>query len=272
MCVQKVAGASPDRWGHGAPGTVSRFFFVSPSHHKTSRLSTSGCSSSSMTFRSCLSMRCRSLRIRTRKASLVSFYSRHDLSRHISQAYFCLTRPDLFKTQSVQDTFHDACSCHTPHVNFSGSGDRLRGALTMIHSHVDSEETRPFINMVTYATVLKGFVMARRAKDVFSTYEEVKHRGISLNTVTFNTMLDACAQYNAMHRASSLVDDMRQAVVELDLITYSTFGEGVLEEETKRSNDSMHLFFFLFLPFLCFFSKLPDPRIISNFQNYHYRP
>jgi pentatricopeptide repeat protein len=99
-------------------------------------------------------------------------------------------------------------------------------ALELIHSHVDSEETRPFINTVTYTTVLKGFAMARRAKDVFSTYEEMKHRGISLNTVTFNTMLDACAKCNAMHRASSLVEEMRQAAVELDLITYSTLVKG----------------------------------------------
>ena len=40
----------------------------------------------------------------TRKASLVSVYSRHGLSRLISQACFCLTRHDLFKTRSVQDT------------------------------------------------------------------------------------------------------------------------------------------------------------------------
>ena len=84
----------------------------------------------------------------------------------------------------------------------------------------------PFINTVTYTTVLQGFAMARRAKDVFSTYEEMKHRGISLNTVTFNTMLDACAKCNAIHRASSLVDEMRQAAVGLGLITYTTLVKG----------------------------------------------
>ena len=36
-------------------------------------------------------------------------------------------RHDLFKTRSVQDTFHDASFCHTPHVNLSGSSDRVRG-------------------------------------------------------------------------------------------------------------------------------------------------
>ena len=57
-------------------------------------------------------------------------------------------------------------------------------AMELIHIHADSEETRNFINIVTYATILKGFAMARRAKDVFSTYEMIKHRGFGRNTIS----------------------------------------------------------------------------------------
>ena len=46
-------------------------------------------------------------------------------------------------------------------------------ALELIHIHADSEETRPSIDTVICTTVLKGFAMARRSKDVFSTYEEM---------------------------------------------------------------------------------------------------
>ena len=44
--------------------------------------------------------------------------------------------------------------------------------------------------------------------------------------------------------------------------------------ELRKKNPMMRCnFYFFFLPFpVFFFSKLPDPRIISNFQNYHYRP
>ena len=41
----------------------------------------------------------------------------------------------LFKTRSVQDTFHDACFCPTHHVNYSRSGDRVRGASFFRHLH-----------------------------------------------------------------------------------------------------------------------------------------
>ena len=39
-------------------------------------------------------------------------------------------------------------------------------------------------------------------------------------------MLDTCAKCNAMHRALSLVEEMRLAAVELDFITYSTLVKG----------------------------------------------
>ena len=67
-------------------------------------------------------------------------------------------------------------------------------ALELIHSHANSEETRPCSNTVTYTTDLKGFTMAKRTKDVFSTNEELKQRSVGLNTVTFNTMLACIAR------------------------------------------------------------------------------
>ena len=38
-------------------------------------------------------------------------------------------------------------------------------ALKLICSHADSEEFRPFINTVTYATVLSGFALAEHDKE-----------------------------------------------------------------------------------------------------------
>ena len=71
------------------------------------------------------------------------------------------------------------CMAKAPVMN--GQPDE---ALELIRSHADSEETRPSINTVTYTTVLKGFAMAERAKEVFSTYAEMKHRSIGLNRLT----------------------------------------------------------------------------------------
>ena len=46
--------------------------------------------------------------------------------------------------------------------------------------------------------------MAERVKNIFSTYEGMKQPGIDLNTVSFHTLLDACAKCNAVHRAHRL--------------------------------------------------------------------
>ena len=47
-------------------------------------------------------------------------------------------------------------------------------ALVLIHSHANSEKARACISTVTYNTVLKGFTMGKRAKEVFSTFEVLK--------------------------------------------------------------------------------------------------
>ena len=46
---------------------------------------------------------------------------------------------------------------------------------------------------LTCASVFKNFAMARRVEEVIGTYEEMKCRGIELNTVTNNMLPDACA-------------------------------------------------------------------------------
>ena len=102
MCVQKVAGASPDRWDHGAPtgqrgppGRGDNVFVHTPITRPAA------CAQVDVTFLNDydvpeLHIKCRSLKMRTRRASLVS----------------------SVKTRSVQDTFHDACFCLTRHNLF----------------------------------------------------------------------------------------------------------------------------------------------------------
>ena len=114
-------------------------------------------------------------------------------------------------TASGSVTFGLRCRC-------PGVYSQPDEALELIHIHANSEETKPSINIVTYTTDLKGFTMAIRAQQVFGTNEEMQQRCVGLNTVLFNTMLDACANCNAMHRASSLLGEMRQSAVELVII------------------------------------------------------
>merc|ERR1719405_360730 len=51
-------------------------------------------------------------------------------------------------------------------------------------------------------------------------------RGIAGNTITYNSMLDACAKCCAMHRAEHVLTAMKAASVQPDIISYSTVVKG----------------------------------------------
>merc|ERR1719235_2164204 len=54
----------------------------------------------------------------------------------------------------------------------------------------------------------------------------MRQQGVACNTITYNTILDACAKCCAMCRASEVLEAMREASVEPDIITYSTIVKG----------------------------------------------
>ena len=221
MCVQKVAGASPDRWRQCVkedppwsmgqclvflchppitrrPSTMSPWQTSCPASaaeplldRGACRLQASGDSTGGRAWSRMTTTSVRARRVGRPSSSAewctVSVSSVQDTicQDTFHDACFCLTRHNLFKThftmldepelpehevqepedehekgkprhnlfktQSVQDTicsrhdlswhnlfrtrFHDASFCHTPHVNFSGSSDRVRGVRFCHHLH-----------------------------------------------------------------------------------------------------------------------------------------
>merc|ERR1719311_1398095 len=57
-------------------------------------------------------------------------------------------------------------------------------------------------------------------------YKEMRSKSSGCNTITYNTLLDACAKCNSMDRAGTLLEDMKDCCVEPDIITYSTIAKG----------------------------------------------
>lgn len=54
----------------------------------------------------------------------------------------------------------------------------------------------------------------------------MKSNNVPINTVTYNTLVDACARVGAMDKAAALLDDMLNSGVQPDLITFSTIAKG----------------------------------------------
>merc|ERR1719265_1151991 len=57
-------------------------------------------------------------------------------------------------------------------------------------------------------------------------YKDMRTKNIACNTITYNTLLDACAKCSSMDRAGTLLEDMKDSNVEPDIITYSTIVKG----------------------------------------------
>ena len=70
-------------------------------------------------------------------------------------------------------------------------------------------------------------------KDVektFAAYDGTRSHNIACNSITFSTILDACAKSCALTRASGLLQDMVKACVDPDTTTYSTIIKGYCVE------------------------------------------
>merc|ERR1719453_1143856 len=68
--------------------------------------------------------------------------------------------------------------------------------------------------------------MSKQVGKVFEVYSEMRARDVQCNTISYNTMLDACARCSSMDRVSKILEDMRSNSVEPDIITYSTIVKG----------------------------------------------
>merc|ERR1719265_2360176 len=89
--------------------------------------------------------------------------------------------------------------------------------------------------------------MSKQMSKVFTVYTQMRKLGVLCNTISYNTMLDACARCSSMDRVSQLLEDMKESKVEPDIITYSTIVKGYclagdvdrafeVLEEMKRDN------------------------------------
>merc|ERR1719174_734233 len=77
-------------------------------------------------------------------------------------------------------------------------------ALTLVQEIAEDAAKRDILNTVVYSTLLKGFAQSRQPEKVQVVYEEMLDCGISCNTVSYNTMIDANARTGNMVNAAEL--------------------------------------------------------------------
>merc|ERR1719305_1141929 len=83
-------------------------------------------------------------------------------------------------------------------------------AQLLVREIAEDSSTRDILNTVVYSTLLKGFAQARQPERVHAVYEEMLDNGISCNTVSYNTMIDANARTGNMTKAAELFSSLAE--------------------------------------------------------------
>merc|ERR1719171_2295809 len=79
---------------------------------------------------------------------------------------------------------------------------------------------------VAYAMVIRGYAQRKECARALACYEEMKKHGTKVSLVVLNTLIDACSRVGNMDAAAKLHQDLVDASVAPDLITFSTLIKG----------------------------------------------
>lgn len=94
----------------------------------------------------------------------------------------------------------------------------------------EENEGKSVVNAVIYGTVLKGFAHQKKFNRVWSVYQEMLAIETDFTIVTFNTIIDACARCEELHRIPTLLKDMDRLMIQPNIITYGAILKGYCQE------------------------------------------
>ena len=133
-----------------------------------------------------------------------------------------LSRHDLFKTQSVQDTFHDACFCSRHNL--------FKTHFTMVVSVSNPMSPVPVIEYVASVSAI-----------TYTALSPVTEYVAPAPVVTYAAAsweIDYVASAPVVFHAAPVTVTKRSSLYKSEMSTNST---SRLKEEKKRSHDAMHL-------------------------------
>lgn len=77
-------------------------------------------------------------------------------------------------------------------------------------------------NAVVYTSLIRGYAQAKQPRKALELYRQMRGEGIEATCVTFNSILDVVArQLSTPAVLEEVMDDMREANIEPDVVTYS---------------------------------------------------
>jgi len=98
----------------------------------------------------------------------------------------------------------------------------LEDAVTLF----DQWKTRWTPNNVMYSTLAKGFATASQSARAMDLWHDMRSRGITLNTIVCNALIDAQARCGCIDEITQIVSAMEKEGCKPDVITFSTIMKG----------------------------------------------
>jgi len=108
-----------------------------------------------------------------------------------------------------------------------------------------SEEEAVAPDLITYSTLIKGMCKAKRIKKAIELYEEMKKKGMELDEILFNSLLDGfvnCEENNFVE-SEKVINDMKKLKIKFSNYTYSIliklYGKNYMIEKALGVLDEM---------------------------------
>eukprot|EP01022_Parablepharisma_sp_SALTPOND_P002570 TRINITY_DN11052_c0_g1_i1.p1 TRINITY_DN11052_c0_g1~~TRINITY_DN11052_c0_g1_i1.p1 ORF type:complete len:771 (+),score=70.15 TRINITY_DN11052_c0_g1_i1:3029-5341(+) len=77
-------------------------------------------------------------------------------------------------------------------------------------------------DIITYSTIIKGLCKSAQLGKAFKLYQEMKDKGMKLDEVVFNSLLDGCVKHKgSIQTAMQLIEDMNKYQISCSNYTYS---------------------------------------------------
>eukprot|EP00316_Scyphosphaera_apsteinii_P019930 CAMPEP_0119307358 /NCGR_PEP_ID=MMETSP1333-20130426/7886_1 /TAXON_ID=418940 /ORGANISM="Scyphosphaera apsteinii, Strain RCC1455" /LENGTH=627 /DNA_ID=CAMNT_0007310891 /DNA_START=39 /DNA_END=1922 /DNA_ORIENTATION=+ len=78
-------------------------------------------------------------------------------------------------------------------------------------------------NVVIHTLIMRGYAKAHMYDEAWSTFDEMRIRGIQPDSVTFSTMLMVCSSTDQFEQAQGLLIDMKLSKISPDAATHTSF-------------------------------------------------
>jgi len=132
--------------------------------------------------------------------------------------------PDSF----AYNASFNACCAGTQNIHLA---EQLFVAMKAIDGCIDA---------VTYNTLVKAYVQAKRLDDCFALVAEMEASDTATTAVTYGTLLDACVNEGRMDRAQEVLSQMAQSGCQMNCVLYTTMIKGFAK--CNKVNEALHVF------------------------------